>query len=85
MAQGAERETKAGVSLTAFVAGNVGTLRIQPSSGTAWSGTSRGADSNAEATRRLLTAALLWLEGNDLMIEPALRGRVRLGVRNERS
>ena len=78
-----EREdTKAGASLNAFIAGHVGTVRIQPTSGRAWSGTCQQAHSNAEAVRRLLTAALLWLDGNDLMVAPALHGKVFLSPRS---
>ena len=69
---------KMGAQLSAFVGGNTASLHVKGSGGACWTVTSQTCEHNHEALKRVLTAALCWLDATPQYIEPALRGEVVL-------
>ena len=74
-----------GGSLSAFFGGHVASISIKAAECPNWTCSSQPTDSNGESLRRVLTAALCWLDGYDAMIEPALRGDIRMKPERRRS
>jgi hypothetical protein len=67
---------KHGAVVTGFIGGHVAHLDVKAEGTVAQGFTSGHADTNGEALRRVLTAALCWLDGNEQLVMPAVSGDV---------
>ena len=67
---------KMGAHLSAFAGGHTASLHVKGSGGATWTATASVADDNPEALRRVLTAALCWLDDQQQLVMPAVRGDV---------
>ena len=65
---------RTGAQLSAFIGGKAASLVVKGSAGASWSCSAQPAEDNREALRRVLVAALCWLDGCEQLVEPALSG-----------
>lgn len=72
-----------GAHLAAFVGGHAASLHIKGAGGASWTTTAARADDNHEALRRVLTAAVCWLDGQDALVSAAEAGEVVLRPERE--
>lgn len=72
------QELAGGVSLTGYLHGGTASLHFEGPAGKDWNCEAAVSNSNHEALRRALTAALCWLDSDEPLIMPALRGDVVL-------
>ena len=80
-----DERVKYGAVVVGFIGGHVARLDIKADGVVARGFTSAEADTNGEALRRVLIAALCWLDGNEQLVMPAIRGRVIMRAeRNDR-
>jgi len=71
-----EHLVKMGATVSSFIGGHAGSLVIRGQGGQTRSFQAATADDNREALRRVLVAALCWLDGQEQLVMPAVHGDV---------